>query len=189
MHLSRSEFQRIKKKSEDRAKRSEDNAQFIRRMKKETNQAFKKHLDRKAIKDQIVRLLGLLDMYRFGKACRIFKDRPGEVGYHLVPQQRGDAARFLPENVVWASAAANDGERLNRSLYREKHVAIFGKNRVEAIEAVARRKADFSTATLLELRSLVQDIVKMASRKEPGLLAAIEEYRSVIISNLLPEPK
>lgn len=55
--------------------------------------------DKGAIKAEIVRLLGLLDMKKNGKLCRFHKDHPGDTACHIVPQQRGDAARFDPENV------------------------------------------------------------------------------------------
>ena len=119
-------------------------------------------IKRGAIKTQIVRLLGLLDAKKNGKNCRLDVFCPawskigphnGDRAYHLTPQQRGDAARFVPENVVWACNAANCGEYYNRALYREKHLARFGKDLVERLEAIARTTADYSMADLLELRT------------------------------------
>jgi len=109
------------------------------------------------LKAKIVRLLGLLDRKRNGNACRIH-GAPclGTLAYHIVPQQRGDAARFIEENVVWACRRANYGEKMNRSLYRDKHIAIFGKERVERIEAIAKKEAHFSTAELWDIHESVK---------------------------------
>lgn len=85
------------------------------------------------------------------------------MGYHIIPQQRGDAARFIPENVVWACAAANYGEVMNRSLYREKHIAIFGRDRVERIEKTAKGTMRYSDADLLEIRRAAKAAVEAAS--------------------------
>lgn len=117
---------------------------------------------RGAIKTAIVRLLGLLDMKKNGKWCRYESYCPafrrtgahaGDTATHLCPQMRGDAARFMPENVVWGCAAANYGEVMNRSLYRDIHIKLFGKDRIEAIEAVARTTRKYTTADLIELRN------------------------------------
>lgn len=105
---------------------------------------------RKDVKDAIVTELGRRDMLINGTTCRIHGHHRGELAYHLTPQSRGDAARFIPENVVWACAAANDGERWHRTLYREKHIAIFGIERVERIEAISRTHVHFSDADLME---------------------------------------
>lgn len=118
------------------------------------------------IKEDIVHLLGLLDRKEHGPLCRLGSECPrwkrigphnGEVAYHLIPQKRGDAARFLRKNVVWACRDANEGERHNRDLYREKHVRIFGRDVVESIEVISRTTADFSTADLLEIRRQVRE--------------------------------
>lgn len=114
---------------------------------------------RGAIKVQIVHEYGLLDRKLFGPYCRLGVECPkfkrigfhaGQVAYHLIPQMRGDAARFLQINIVWACSDANQGERLNRSLYREKHIKVFGLDRILKIEEVARGMADFSDADLVE---------------------------------------
>jgi hypothetical protein len=121
--------------------------------------------DRTELKEAIVTLLGLLDKRINGPYCRLDKDCPaypkfgvhyGACAYHLVEQQRGDSARFLPENVVWACSDANYGEMRNRSLYRDKHDAIFGRERMERIRAISRTKSDFSRADLLEIRNAVK---------------------------------
>lgn len=117
------------------------------------------------LKDRIVRLLGLLDRKINGAICRLGHECPayskiglhtGEVAYHLIPQKRGDAARFLRENVVWACHAANFGEVNNRDLYREKHITIFGQERIEGIEAISRMTADYSMEDLKEMEKTVK---------------------------------
>lgn len=116
---------------------------------------------RGALKKDIVRILGLLSMKQHGKFCRYGRLCPrfrkvgvhaGDTSCHVVPQMRGDAARFVPENVIWGCRDANDGERLNRSLYRDHHMTLLGKDYVERLEAIARTKKKYSTADLLDLR-------------------------------------
>lgn len=114
---------------------------------------------RGVLKSQIIRLLGLLDRKKNGPLCRMIPECPvkepheGTLAYHVVPAQRGDSTRFLPENIVWACAPANYGEVRNRSLYRDKHVNRFGKEYVERIEAMAREARKYSRTELTELRA------------------------------------
>lgn len=118
--------------------------------------------DRQSIKDNIVTLLGHLDRELHGVLCRIHGGHQGELAYHIVPQQRGDAARFVPENVVWACGQANYGEKWNRSAYRDIHVKIFGRELVERLEAVARTAKKYTTAELLDLRRAVRSQIAAA---------------------------
>lgn len=107
---------------------------------------------RSDLKVKIVRVLGLLDAKANGTHCRIHgAPCQGEVAYHLIPQQRGDATRFRRDNIVWACRRANYGEFRNRSLYREKHIQIFGRARIESIEEAAKAIVQFSRADLLEM--------------------------------------
>ena len=69
--------------------------------------------------------------------CRICFKRPGNVAYHLIPKQRGHGVRWLVENGVLACSQCNFGEMINRASYRDKHIFLFGKDRVEGIEKVA----------------------------------------------------
>lgn len=120
---------------------------------------------RGAVKKDIVRLLGLLSRAKYGPGCRYgalcprFKKvgaHPGDTACHVVPQMRGDAARFVPENVVWGCRDANRGEQMNRSLYRDIHIAMFGAAYVERIEVIARGTADYSDADLREFRATLR---------------------------------
>jgi hypothetical protein len=116
--------------------------------------------NRTTMKEKIVRALGLLDRKINGDDCRLgrrcpayrqYGPHPGTLGYHLIPQKRGDASRFYPPNVVWACSRANFGEMHNRDLYAEYHVEIFGQKRIDEIKAIARTTADYSNADLREL--------------------------------------
>lgn len=118
---------------------------------------------KKGLKANIVRLLGLLDKKRNGSLCRICQKRMGILAYHLVPQQRGDAARFIEANVVWACGPCNFGEMMNRSLYREKHIIIFGKERIERLEEIARTMRKYELAELLELRREIREKIEAPS--------------------------
>lgn len=159
--VSRAEMARVRKAIADRkAKREEKRASLpwgSKPKKKPTK--LSQISTRGAIKAQIVHELGLLDRKLHGPYCRLATECPKfkkvgyhavEVAYHLIPQMRGDAARFLAKNVVWACSDANQGERLNRSLYDDKHIKVFGAARIAEIKEVAREIADFSDADLLE---------------------------------------
>jgi 5-methylcytosine-specific restriction endonuclease McrA len=162
---SHAEFNRIKRKAADRAKRKDQNARFIEKMKKLNGAPTAIAQDRTALKEQIVRLLGLLDMKVNGRHCRIHGEPcVGEVAYHLIPQKRGDAARFVPENVVWACSRANFGENMNRDLYRHKHVLIFGKVRIEKLEEISRTQRKYSTVELVALKNKIRADIESARR-------------------------
>ena len=129
---------------------------------------------RKSIKDAIVRLLGLLDMKRNGKWCRYASYCPafrrlgphaGDTACHVVPQMRGDSSRFFPANVIWGCRAANYGEVMNRSLYRDIHVQLFGREYVERIEELARKTRKYTTAELVDLRNDLRKQISTASPK------------------------
>lgn len=93
-------------------------------------------------------LIRLRDRIKHGPMCRICGNREGSVAYHIVPKQRGDAVRWRLDNGVLACSACNYAEQMNRSLYRDKHVKLFGKSHVEKIEAAARKGQQFTTAEL-----------------------------------------
>lgn len=138
--------------------------------------------DRGKIKTQICRLLGMIDAFMNGKECRIHGSHSGEVAYHLCPQSRGDAARFLPENVIWACKAANYGEFRNRSLYRDKHIAIFGQERIEAIEEIAGNVRQFSYKELVELRDEARAIIEaLLTADRDWTLKAIAAFRRQVL--------
>ena len=94
-----------------------------------------------------------------GPMCRICGNRPWVVAYHIVPKQRGNAVRWVLSNIVLACTNCNYGEMRNRSLYRDKHIVIFGKEYVERIEQVARdgngKQVD-KFAVLAELKRYIE---------------------------------
>ncbi len=121
--------------------------------------------DRGALKASIVTLLGLLDrklngpQCRLGHLCPAYRDigpHHGQVGYHLIPQKRGDAARFLRENVVWACSRANLGEVNNRDLYAKHHEILFGVARMARLWAISRTIKQYTDAELRELRAEIK---------------------------------
>lgn len=112
------------------------------------------------IKKAIVRTLGLISAKKHGPYCRYGPYCPrtkkigmhkGDTACHVIPQMRGDAARFIPENVIWGCRDSNYGEKMNRSLYREIHIKILGRYYVESIEAAAGGIRQYPTHELLEL--------------------------------------
>ena len=148
-----------------------DNAKFNRRAAKiatnrpgsakQGKKSIRALIGRGPLKTQICRLLGLLDKKLNGPLCRLGQYCPafakigphnGTLGYHITPAGRGDAVRLLAENVAWACRDANCGEHYHRSLYRDKHIAVFGLERIERIEAKAREIVKYSMAELLTLR-------------------------------------
>lgn len=120
-------------------------------------------LTRTQLKAAIVKLLGLLDKARNGPMCRIHGNHPGQLAYHLIPQQRGDAARFIEENVVWACRKANFGEMMNRSLYDQKHIDLFGEARINRIKAEARKIKKYTMYDLRMLRFAIALEIEQAS--------------------------
>ncbi len=109
------------------------------------------------------------DAQLYGPRCRICgqKESPGHVvlvGYHIVPKKRGDAIRWLLENGVAGCTRCNMGERMNPLLYRDKHVALLGKDAIERLEARARIHADFSMDDLKAIGSWLKAVLET----EPG---------------------
>lgn len=157
--VTREEFAALRRKADERKKkRKEKRAQLWPsrpRAKKgpSLRQRLVKILDN--LWSVAVRLRGKA---LYGPMCQICAERPAEVGYHLVPKQRGYAIRWLLEAGIAACSPCNLGEMMNRSLYREKHIKIFGLELIEGLEAIAAKKVHFSipdlrdTATSLRLK-------------------------------------
>ena len=149
-------------KSKARKARRQANVRFIARVSGKPVRSIIKTGDLKA---NIVRLLGLLDRKINGPLCRLGPECPqypkvgphnGECAYHIVPAGRGGKSRFLPLNVIWACCAANCGEKWHRSLYFQKHIRVFGADRMARIEEAANITADYSRAELFELREQIK---------------------------------
>lgn len=158
----------LSRRAERKAKRDErviQNAALAGESKIQKRQPIRKLIKRGPLKKAIVRLLGLLDAKKNGPLCRLGELCPqfpkigyhkGDTSYHVVPAQRGDSVRFVPENVVWTCASANYGEVMNRSLYRDKHRFVFGPAFVDNLEALARETKKYTTAELLDLRAEIK---------------------------------
>ncbi len=63
----------------------------------------------------------------FGPLCRICVCRPATLAYHIVPKQRGHSIRWDLEDGVGGCSTCNYGEVSNRSLYRDRHILLFGR--------------------------------------------------------------
>lgn len=148
--VSREQMRAILKRQADRkAKREEKRALLwpareLKRKMRTLRQIVRAVLD--TLWSQII----LARARRKSAVCAICGERPIEVAYHIVPKQRGDSVRWDLENGCGACSRCNRGEQLNRSLYRDKHLVIFGRELIERIEGQARIKADYSTAELQE---------------------------------------
>ena len=162
MRLSRADFNAIKAKAASRKEKREEKREALpwAHRVKANMKGLRHATPRKVLKDRIVRLLGLLDRQRNGPQCRIHLNHIGDTSCHIVPQGRGDAARFIPENVYWGCSNANYGEMMNRSHYREIHVRIFGKDYVERIENIARTSRKYTTDELWELHAQIKGMVE-----------------------------
>lgn len=122
---------------------------------RQLRKAFRAKPTTKSLKAKLTELWGVYvkmrDKTKHGPLCRICGRRPGAVAYHLVPKQRGNAVRWLLENGVLACSPCNYAEHMNRSLYRDKHVALFGKEFIESIEIKARTVVKYSAPDLLAM--------------------------------------
>lgn len=127
--------------------------------------SLKSLIKRGPLKQEIVKLLGWLARKNGGNECQLkghcpayvrLGPHPGGVAYHLTCQGTGDGARFIPDNVLWCCSAANFGEKMNRAIYRMRHVELFGKERIERIEEAAKTGAKFSMADLLAMRDQIK---------------------------------
>lgn len=94
----------------------------------------------------------LRDRSIYGPVCRIRKARNctglGEVAYHIIPKIRGDATRWDFENGALACSACNGGEMMNRDLYADYQVNIFGSELIERLKLKSRIGAKFSRVDL-----------------------------------------
>lgn len=168
MNLSKTDFKAIRAKAHVRDIKRASNRAYIKASnrlrinKKDQPTPIRNVIGRKSLKDAIVRLLGLLYRKEHGPLCALGQYCPdyrkigihqGDRAYHLTSQKRGDAGRFVRENVVWACNSANFGEHMNRDIYRDKHISIWGRDYIERIEAISRTIKKYSMADLLELRT------------------------------------
>ncbi len=169
LRMSRKEYQAIARKTAAKKSRREDNAKFINKMKRATGQTVIACLDKTSLKKAIVKLLGLLDKKINGPRCRLGAECPdfkkygphdGEAACHIISQKRGGAAQLEPLGIYWGCHDANFGEMMNRDLYRQIHIRVFGKERVEWLEAKAREKVHYTVAYLRELRDRIKSLLE-----------------------------
>lgn len=80
----------------------------------------------------------LRDRKNHGPMCRICGYREGTVAYHIIPRQHGKAVRWDIENGVLACSPCNFGEMVNRALFRDKHIRLFGEGVIKGLEFRAR---------------------------------------------------
>ena len=148
MRVTIAEYLSLAKKK--KAKRK-DNAKFIAKM------AGKKLApSRSKLRAQIWHFTSLIVRKRDSKSnnglCLICNRNPIQVAYHLVPSMEGDSIRYDLDDLCGACFSCNWGEKNWRRRYRDKHIGIFGKEKIEALEAKARTITKFSLADLVALR-------------------------------------
>ncbi|MFI5344224.1 MAG: recombination protein NinG [Chlamydiales bacterium] len=78
---------------------------------------------------------------------------------HLVPKSRGLAIYFDDRNLIAICKPCNFGDMMNRSQYREKYVAIFGRQRIEMLEHLSNETKQLSRSDYLEI--IAQETLKL----------------------------
>lgn len=161
---------RADRREEKRTTQELYRGQNVPRVKKPSPRTLKQFVDRSALLKNIVTLLGQLDAKLNGKFCRLGAFCPaypkiglhhGELAYHIEPQSDGIVSVVMRENVVWACAAANEGERWHRGSYATGiHVHVFGIDRLDRIRAkiqdAKKNHVKYSTAELWEMREQIK---------------------------------
>lgn len=109
----------------------------------------------------------LREKYRTGW-CFVCGKRPIEICYHFIPRGRY-ATRWLPEAACGGCKPCNCGEQFHRLMYRDKHIALLGREAYEALEAKARELPKFSRADLQEMcdgfRRKIEDLRRSGKEK------------------------
>lgn len=148
MRVTLSEYLALAKKR--KAKRK-DNARFIAK-----TQGKKLSPSKSKLRAQIWNLTSLIVRRRDGKLyhgmCVICRAKPIVVCYHIIPSMEGDSIRYDLDNLCGSCASCNYSEFRWRRRYAEKHRAIFGKEKIETLEAKARLVVKLSTSDLIALR-------------------------------------
>jgi 5-methylcytosine-specific restriction endonuclease McrA len=141
----------IARKAIKKAKKK-DNARFIAKVAgkklKPTRTAVRKQLW-----DATSLIVRMRDRRIADGRCLICRARPIECAYHIEPQQCGDSVRYDLNNVIGACHGCNWGEKNNRRQYQDKHVALFGADRIAALKAKAALTVHLTTAELIALRN------------------------------------
>lgn len=82
---------------------------------------------------------------------------------HLVPKSRGLAIYFDDRNLIAICKPCNFGDMMNRSQYREKYVAIFGRQRIEMLEHLSNETKQLSRSNYLDI--IAQETLKLETLK------------------------
>ena len=148
MRVTIAEYLSLAKKK--KAKRK-DNAKFIAKM------AGKKLApSRSKLRAQIWHFTSLIVRKRDSKLydgkCVICKINPIECAYHKISASEGDSTRYDLDNLCGSCHSCNYAEFRWRRRYAEKHREIFGKEKIEALEAKAKLTVHLSQADLVALR-------------------------------------
>lgn len=178
IRLSQAEFNAIKRKIADRkAKRLEKGLALglrkpVAASKDAPGRAIwprkSKRTPRQNLRDRLDHLWSVLIRRRDNKLyagiCVICRRRPISVAYHIVP--RGDdATRWDTENGCGACYPCNRGEQMNRHRYRRKHIAIFGLEKIERLDAKSATTARFSMADLEEIEANIKRLIQTGAYK------------------------
>lgn len=107
------------------------------------------------------------DTAAFGPRCRICGQVKPLVGYHLVPKKRSCGIRWLLENGVQGCSPCNFGERMNPGKYRDKHIALVGRERMEKLEALAKPGTQFRLDDLLAIGAWLKAVIEAAPGQQP----------------------
>lgn len=122
---------------------------------------------RKRLRAKLDALWGLFikkrDCLRTGGICAICGIKPIDSAYHIQP--RGDdSTRWDIENGVGSCHGCNYWEMKNRGRrVRDRHISIFGLEKIERLEAKARILANFE---LLDLERIYADLKRRIEKGE-----------------------
>lgn len=116
----------------------------------------------------------LRDRHFFGK-CVVGVACSGrgaiEVAYHIMPSSYGSATRYDLDNIVGACTRCNNGERMNRMLYQERHhPRIFGAERIAALKARARETRKYMRSDLLDMILKVRRLLESGAYRSKGVV-------------------
>lgn len=112
---------------------------------------------RQKLRDKIDELMSVLvrrrDSKKTGGLCVICLNRPIDCCYHIISKQCGDAIRWDLDDCVASCFRCNYAEMRNRNRYRRIHIKLFGREKIEALEAKAATTVHFSMADLEAIRA------------------------------------
>lgn len=143
----------LQKKADAKARKVKRATKRQQLMKARPIQAMRKTIESTldALWSQIIRLR---DKILYGPLCRCCGKNAGTVACHIVPKQRGKAIRWRLDNGYLGCSGCNWGEMINRSLWRDKHVAMFGRDKIEELEEASRKKAKFWISQLVDMQKI-----------------------------------